>query len=104
MVVHQPAEQIFISVERGRGRDAVPAIVKVNHGQLEVLELVGIPHSQVGIPNEPDEKAMLEFEPQRVYAITDVKYYEGEIFVTGISNQRFASTLHRIPFLCVPTT
>jgi hypothetical protein len=98
MVVHQPSQQIFISVERGHGTDAVPAIVKVNHGDLEVLELDGIPHSQVAIPNEPDQRAMLEFEPQRRYAITDVKYYKGEIFVTGISNQRFASTLYRIPY------
>jgi hypothetical protein len=98
MAVHQPTEQIFISVERGRGADAIPAIVKVNHGQLEVLELDSIPHSEVSLPNEPDAKAMLEFEPQDVYAITDVKYYNGEVFVTGITNQRFASTLHRIPY------
>jgi hypothetical protein len=98
MVVHQPSQQIFISVERGRSTDALPAIVKVNHGELEVLELDRIPHSQVGIPNEPDPKAMLEFDTQRSFAITDVKYYNGEIFVTGVSNQRFASTLHRIPY------
>lgn len=98
MAVHQPSQQIFLSVERGRGTDAVPAVVKVNHGKLEVLNLDSIPHSQVVIPDEPDEKAMLEFEPQRTYAITDVKYYNGEIFVTGVSNQRFASTLHRIPY------
>jgi len=98
MVVHQSTQQIFISVERGRGTDALPVIVKVNHGNLEVLELDSIPHSQVAIPNEPNAKAMLEFEPQRTYAITDIKYYNGEIFVTGISNQRFASTLHRIPY------
>jgi hypothetical protein len=98
LAVHQPSEQIFISVERGRGPDAAPAIVKVNHGNLEVLEVDGIPHAQASIPNQPDEKAMLEFEPQQTYAITDVKYYDGEIFVTGISNQRFASTLHRIPY------
>lgn len=98
MVVHQPSQQIFISVERGRGTNAIPAIVKVNHGRLEVLELDSISHSKVSIPNEPDEKAMLEFEPQRTFAITDVKYHNGEIFVTGISNQRFASTLYRIPY------
>jgi hypothetical protein len=98
MVVHQPSQQIFISVERGRSTDALPAIVKVNHGELEVLELDGIPHSQVGIPNEPDPEAMLEFDTQRSFAITDIKYYNGEIFVTGVSNQRFASTLHRIPY------
>jgi len=98
MAVHQPTEQIFFSVERGRSTDAIPAIVKVNHGQLEMLELDSIPHSQVSIPNEPDSKAMLEFEPQSTYAITDVEYYKGEIFVSGITNQRFASTLHRIPY------
>jgi hypothetical protein len=98
MVVHQPSQQIFISVERGRSTDALPAIVKINHGQLEVLELDPIPHSQVRIPNEPDPEAMLEFDTQRSFAITDIKYYNGEIFVTGVSNQRFASTLHRIPY------
>jgi hypothetical protein len=96
MVVHQPSQQIFISVERGRSTDALPAIVKINHGQLEVLELDPIPHSQVRIPNEPDPEAMVD--TQRSFAITDIKYYNGEIFVTGVSNQRFASTLHRIPY------
>jgi hypothetical protein len=98
MAVHQPSQQVFISVERGRSADSLPAIVKVNHGQLEILELDKIPHSQIGIPNEPDPKAMLEFDTQRSFAITDVKYYGGEVFVTGVSNQRFASTLHRIPY------
>jgi hypothetical protein len=98
MAVHQATEQIFFSVERGRGTNAIPAIVKVNHGQLEILELDEIPHSHVSIPNEPDSTAMLEFDPQEIYAITDVKYYNGEVFVTGITNQRFASTLHRIPY------
>ena len=41
---------------------------------------------------------MLEFDPQEMYAITDVEYYNGEVFVTGITNQRFASTLRRIPY------
>jgi hypothetical protein len=98
MTVHQPTEQVFFSVERGRGTDAIPAIVKVNHGQLEVLELDRIPHSQVSLPNEPDGKDMLEFEPQQVYAITDLQFYKGDVFVSGITNQRFASTLHRIPY------
>ena len=88
IAVHQPTQQVFLSVERGRGIDAIPAIVKVNHGKLEVLELDSIPHSQVSIPNEPDAKTMLEFDQQRIYAITDVKYYNGEIFVSGITNQR----------------
>jgi hypothetical protein len=98
MAVHHPTQQIFLSVERGRGADVIPAIVRLNRGKLEVLKLDDIPHSSVRVPNEPDDAARLEFEPQRVYAITDIKYYDGEIFVTGISNQRFASSLSRIPY------
>jgi hypothetical protein len=98
MAVHQPMQQIFLSVERGRGANVIPAIVKVNRGQLEVMNLDGVPHSSVPVPDEPAESARLEFEPQRVYAITDIKYFNGEVFVTGISNQRFASTLYRIPY------
>jgi hypothetical protein len=98
MVVHQSSQQIFMSVERGRSIDAIAAIVKVNHGALEVLELNGIPHSKAAISNEPDNKAMLEFSTERSFAITDVKYYNGEVFVTGVSNLRFASTLHRIRY------
>ena len=98
MVVHQSSQQIFISVERGRSTDAIPAVVRVSHGELEVVDLGQIAHSQVAIPNEPEPQAMLEFDAQRSFAITDVKYYDGEVLVTGVSNQRFASTLHRIPY------
>src|ERR1700683_1796810 len=69
LAVHRSTQQIFLSVERGRGTDVIPAIVKVNHDRLEVLDVDSIPHSQISLPNEPDSKAMLEFEPQQVYAI-----------------------------------
>jgi hypothetical protein len=98
VAVHQRTQQILMSVERGHGPGAQPAIVKLNNGELEVLKLESIPHTQIGIPNEPGPDAMLEFDPQQMYAITDVKYHGGEIFVTGISNQQFASTLYRIPY------
>jgi hypothetical protein len=96
LAIHQPSQQIFLAVERGRSIDAVPAIIKVNHGQLEVLDLSGIPHTSVAISNLPSPEARLEFDAQRSFAITDITYYDGEIFVSGVSNQRFASTLHRI--------
>lgn len=99
MVVHAASQQIFLSVERGRGPDALPAIVKVDHDRLVPLDLDRIPHSRTTIPDVPAPDAMLEFDvPQRSFAITDIQYHGGEIFVTGVSNQRFASTLHRIPY------
>jgi hypothetical protein len=78
MVVHQPSQQIFISVERGRSTDALPAIVKVNHGQVEALELDRIPHSQVAISNEPAPEAMLEFDTQQSYSLS-LQVSDGDI-------------------------
>lgn len=98
IAVHQPTQQVFISIERGRSVNAIPAIARVNHGEIEVLELDTIPHSHIGIPNEPAPGAKLEFDTQRSFAITDINFHNGEIIVSGISNQRFSSTLYRIPY------
>lgn len=102
LAVHQPSQQIFLAVERGRSTNALPAIVKVNHGQLELLDLSGVPYTSVAIPNAPDADAKLEFDTQRSFAITDITYHDGEILVSGVSNQRFASTLHRFPYPFTP--
>ena len=34
----------------------------------------------------------------RTLAILDIEYYKGELFVAGISNEEFASTLRRMPY------
>jgi hypothetical protein len=98
MVVHQPSQQIFLAVERGRGPDARPVIVKVNHGQLEVVGLDGVSQTITHIGDEPD-RARLEFgQRERDLAITDIEYYKGELFVVGLSNEEFSSTLRRIHY------
>ncbi len=41
----------------------------------------------------------LEFgQPQNMLAITDIDYWEGEIFVSGVSNEEFASKLRRMAY------
>jgi hypothetical protein len=96
--VHPTSKQIFLSVHRGRGPDAIPVILKVNDGRLEALELGKLDHSKVSISNLPTEETLEFGQLQRNLAITDITYHDGEIFVAGISNEEFASTLRRIPY------
>ena len=42
-----------------------------------------------------DEKART---PIRSMTIVDLKFHAGELFVAGVSNQEFSSTLRRIPY------
>ena len=98
MVVHRPSKQIFLSVHRGRGPDAIPVIVKVNDGRLEVLDLDKLPHSMIRIADAPGQETLEFGQRERNLAITDITYYQGEIFVAGISNEEFASKLRRIRY------
>jgi hypothetical protein len=88
MVAHRPSKQVFMSVHRGRGPDAIPVIVKVNDGHLEVLDLDKFPHSKVRITDVPGQETLEFGQRERNLAITDITYHKGEIFVAGISNAR----------------
>ena len=75
-----------MSVERGRRSDAIPAIVKLNHGELEVLDLSTIPHSRAAIPNEPDpcREAGIR-QPARIRHHRRQVLPGAEVFVSGVS-------------------
>ncbi len=98
MIVHAPTKQIFISVHQGRGPDATPAIVKVNDGALEVLDLSTAEHTSIGIGEVPTTQTLEFGQLQNALAITDIDYFNGEIFVAGLSNGSFASKLRRAAY------
>lgn len=99
LVVHQPTGQILMSVSRGLGPDATPVIVKVNHGEFELLDLSDIPHSRLDVDNAPAADATLQYgQSQRSLTITDITFWKGEIFVSGVTNEEFASKLRRAEY------
>ncbi len=115
MLVHGSSQTTFFALTRGLGDGSQALVLSMdNQGQLETLNLNNIPHSKFEIGDVPEaEKAFVERglggpateldilkskTPQRTFAITDIDYYEGEIFVAGLSNEDFSSVLRRIPF------
>ena len=90
MVIHKPSKQVFLSVHRGHGPDTVPVILKVNNGQLERLSLEKIKYSSANVGPVPVHETLEFGQPQNMLAITDIDYWEGEIFVSGVSNEEFA--------------
>ncbi len=98
MVVHKPSKQIILSVHRGLGPDAEPVLIKINNGAVELVDLDTAAHTSIGVGPVPTE-ATLEFgQPLNSLAITDIDYYNGEIFVAGISNEEFSSKLRRMAY------
>jgi hypothetical protein len=52
MAVHQSSQQVFISVERDRA-DALPAMVEINYGAPELLDLGSRARAAVGSHHDP---------------------------------------------------
>ena len=98
MVVHKPSKQIILSVHRGLGPDAEPVLIKINNGAVELLNFDKAAHTSMSVGPVLAE-ATLEFgQPLNSLAITDIDYYNGEIFVAGISNEEFSSKLRRMAY------
>jgi hypothetical protein len=93
IAVNPASGNVYLSVSRGRGTGAAPALIKVDGaGKL----------SEVKLSEAKFAKAMLNNAPaggnQRNQAITDLAYDNGKVIVAGLSNEEFASKLRTMEF------
>ncbi len=90
----------YLSVSRGKGPDAAPAICRVDGaGQVTSLPLDKVAYAKVTLTNAPDaDKVDRRNRPLRLDAITDLAFVDGKLYIAGISNEEFASKLRAIPF------
>jgi hypothetical protein len=96
VAVNPVSRNAYVSVARGRGPDAAAVIVKVQpDGKLTTLALDNIKHAKVTLPN-PGNVGTGRGNA-RAQSITDMGIADGRLFVAGLSNEEFASTLRSIP-------
>src|SRR6185436_6925769 len=94
LVVNPISKNVYISVSRGRGPDAIPVIVKVDRtGKLSEMALDNIKFASIAISNAPAAA-----DRNRQQAITDIAFLNGNVMVAGLSNEEFSSNLRQIPF------
>ena len=99
LAVNPLSKTIYLSVQRGRGPDAVPVILRIRDGKIEDLKLDAIRHSSASLQNAPAADAKDQRgQSKRSEAITDLAFLDGKVIVAGLSNEEFASTLRTIDF------
>lgn len=116
IAVHPKSGEVYLSVTRGHGLDALPALLKVD--STNQLTVIDIPHasftsqslsklpsieSKIGLRgtarSAPTPKEVAKSQRSlRTLAIVAMEYYNGELFVAGISNEEFCSVLRRMPY------
>lgn len=100
IATHPSSQNVYLAVSRGRGADAVPVILRVNKsGGIEEVPLANVQFSTAALKNAPGpEEKTQRGGSKRALSITDIAFSEGQLFVSGLSNEEFASSVRRIPF------
>ena len=97
IAVNPLSRNVYLSVSRGRGPDAIPVILRVDGtGKIAELRLDNISHSTVTLPDPPAAKEGRQ--NPRLDTITEVAYVNGKVIVAGLSNEEFSSNLRSIPY------
>ena len=98
MAVNPASGMIYLSVSRGMGPGAQPALLRVNAaGKIEDVPLKDVPFSQVTLANAPADSGEGR-RNQRAESITDLAFFAGRVIVAGLSNEEFASKLRAVQF------
>jgi hypothetical protein len=102
LAINPISHNAYIAVSRGRGPDAVPVLIRVKaDGQPEVVSLENVKFSRAELPDPPADAMIGQGNRQsnpRLESITDIGFLGGRLFIAGLANEEFASTLRSIPF------
>ncbi len=116
IAVHPVSDEVYLSITRGHGAEALPALVKVDaQNQLTNIDLANCEFTSQILNNVPDSSQRIGLRgtmgspptkkeiakskrPLRILSIVDMEYHNGELFVAGINNEEFCSVLRRIPY------
>ena len=92
LAVNPASGNAYLAVTRGSGKDGKPVLLRVERGtnKLGEVSLKDVKYSKVELRNAKKN--------QRQEAITCLAYLKGTVYVAGLSNEDFASTLRAVSF------
>ena len=87
----------YLSVLRGRGEDSRPVLIRTAADGFEEVLLDDVEHSTKQLSNAPENQPENQRNP-RLQTITDMAFSNGRLYVTGLSNEEFASRFRSFAF------
>jgi hypothetical protein len=98
MVARPGTAEVYVAVSYGAAK--APALIVVTSDQkARRVNLRTAKSTSVALRDAPTSHYSFWKEmPERSFTVTDMKWHDGELFVAGLSNQDFASTLRRINY------
>ena len=96
MAVNPISKTVYFSIHI---MDGTPVVLRLKGENLENVSLKDVSYSKIDLTNPvAEDKKDRRGRSQRSLAISDLKYHNGNIMVTGLSNEEFSSTFRSIAF------
>ncbi|MBX7151909.1 hypothetical protein K1X84_09740 [bacterium] len=94
MAVNPLSKNVYLSLSVTQNDKRMPLLIKMDReGKLTEVALANISYFKLPITNAlPKDNARHES------TITDIVYYDGNIYFSGLSNEEFSSTLRKVTF------
>jgi hypothetical protein len=98
MVVRPGTAEVYIAVSYGAAK--TPALfVMTSDQRARRVNLKAAKSTSIALRDAPTSSYKFWREtPERSFTVTDMKWRDGELFIAGLSNQDFASTLRRLKY------
>ena len=98
MVVRPGTAEVYIGVSYGAAK--TPALIVVTSDQrARRVNFKAAKSTSIALRDAPTSNYKFWREtPERSFTVTDMKWRDGELFIAGLSNQDFASTLRRVHY------
>jgi len=98
LAVDQASGNAYVSVMRGNGASARPALIRVTPaGTVQHVPLEDLAYTRLQLVDAPEDTPGARRNP-RMSTITDIELFDNEVYIAGLSNEEFASVLRRAPW------
>ncbi|MEM9461425.1 MAG: hypothetical protein AAGF11_45095 [Myxococcota bacterium] len=98
MAVHPTTAEVYVAVTQTTADSTASTVVKVTPDGTVTEVDVGSATTHTLKDAISEEITFWGRESARTYSITDMDYADGYLYVAGLTNADFASTLHKVPY------
>lgn len=101
MTINPVSKEMYVAVDKAGAGTYTPVIVIINQkGTMKLFDLAKTPHKQSAITDAPTSENFTFWSgnTMRSFTFTDIKLYKGKVYVSGLSNAEFSSSLRLIDY------
>lgn len=96
MAVNPLSKKVYLAVQHS---DGTPVLLNIEGDKIQAVSLKDVAFSSLALNNVHAEDAKDQRgRPLRVSSISDMLYADGQVMVSGLSNQEFSSTFRSMAF------